>query len=91
MLDLKSKTSRYLYLNKLLFLILPELLSSFVIEVTLIYNVMFHVYNIIFLLLYTLQCAHHQMFILNLSPYSCSLLPISPSPLLLPLWYIKNK
>ena len=39
----------------------------------------FHVY-IIFLLLYTLQHAHHQKVSFHVSPYSRSALPITPSP-----------
>ena len=36
--------------------------NVFFIEVTLVYNFEFHVYNIIFLLLHTLHPAHHQKF-----------------------------
>ena len=51
------------------------------IEVTLVYNVdRFYVYKVICLLLYTLQCAHHQKFCFHLSSYLWSPLPISLSP-----------
>ena len=43
-----------------------------------------HVYNVVFLLLYTLQHAHHKKFSFHPSPHSLSPLPILPSsPLLL--------
>ena len=39
---------------------------NFLMEVTLVYNIMFHVYNILFLLLYTLQHANHLKFTFHL-------------------------
>ena len=60
---------------------LTFILIYFFIEVALVYKVYrFYVYNIIFLLLYTLQCAHHQKFCFHLPPYLWSPLPITPSP-----------
>ena len=41
---------------------------------------MFHVYTIVFLLLYTLEYAYHQKLILCQPPYSDSSLPLAPSP-----------
>lgn len=56
-------------------LFLNFLFKKFFIEVTLTYNIMFHVYHIIFLLLNAHQHAHHQ----NLFPiYLYTLGPLSP-------------
>lgn len=51
--------------------------NLFFIEIKLIDNIMFRVYTIIFLLLFTLACAHHQTFIFYPSLYSWSPLSIS--------------
>ena len=52
---------------------LAVLLTSANLYLTRLYKV--HVYNILFQLLYTLQCAHHQVFSFYLSPYCWPLYP----------------
>ena len=59
--------------------------QNYIIEVTLSYNIMFHVYNIVFPSLYALQRAYHQKFSFYQSPYSWAPLAIFYPPHIL-LW-----
>ena len=65
----------------------------FSIEVSLAYNIIckFHMYNIIFLLLYILMQAHHQKFSFHPSSHSWSSLRISSSHLPLPSYPLEVK
>ena len=62
------------------------LFLRFVFQVILVYKIIFHMYNIIFLFLYILQCAYQQKF--NFLSATIQLVPFThftpPPPL--PLW-----